>query len=585
MKLEDARKLYDEGVDSSRKSVFYNTFSYPTKISPESIALFIATHSKPGDTILDVFGGSGSTGIAAKLCSSPTEEMIKTSERMGLSTIWGTRNCVLMDIGVYASFASEVICNPPDTNEFDKAFDDFIGFARDELLNMYEIADNDGKHSFIRHIIWTEIIECPSCHKQHSFVECMVEHDPIVIKSNGVCPSCGYSGSRTTFNDVTETVYDSILQTYVKRKVRIPFKIYGVTGKKKWSREATQDDIASMRAIEFEDYCDSEPKKISWGDLYRSGYHLGMTHLHHFYTRRNYNVMTRLWSKTSEYPDKIRDALRLVLLSYNQAHSTLMTRVVAKKNSKDFVLTGAQSGVLYISSLPVEKNIIFGLERKKKCFLESFQLINSCTGHVTVLNSNSEKIPFPDKSIDYVFTDPPFGDFIPYAEVNQINELWLDSVTDREQEIIISPAEGKTDNDYEMMMTSVFKEVHRVLKDKSNATIVFHASKAKVWNALENSILNADFTICTTAILNKIQPSFKQVVSEGSVRGDPLILLYKNGELMRPLPFRPKVTIVSERLADPRIEYSRYVENCLLYNEKIEYDAQTYYSHNRKKET
>lgn len=32
-----------------------------------------------------------------------------------------------------------------------------------------------------------------------------------------------------------------------------------------------------------------------------------------------------------------------------------MTRVVAKRNAKDFVLTGAQSGVLYISKLPVEK--------------------------------------------------------------------------------------------------------------------------------------------------------------------------------------------------------------------------------------
>ena len=28
-----------------------------------------------------------------------------------------------------------------------------------------------------------------------------------------------------------------------------------------------------------------------------------------------------------------------------------------------------------------------------------------------------------NNSIDFVFTDPPFGDFIPYAEVNQINEL------------------------------------------------------------------------------------------------------------------------------------------------------------------
>ena len=63
---------------------------------------------------------------------------------------------------------------------------------------------------------------------------------------------------------------------------------------------------------------------------------------------------------TSEYSAPIQDALKLLLLSYNATHCTLMTRVVAKKNAKDFVLTGAQSGVLYISKLPVEKNIILG---------------------------------------------------------------------------------------------------------------------------------------------------------------------------------------------------------------------------------
>ena len=62
--------------------------------------------------------------------------------------------------------------------------------------------------------------------------------------------------------------------------------------------------------------------------------------------------MNTLWEMTNDYEDKIGDALRLMLLSYNASHCTMMTRVVAKKNSKDFVLTGAQSGVLYISKLP-----------------------------------------------------------------------------------------------------------------------------------------------------------------------------------------------------------------------------------------
>ena len=82
-------------------------------------------------------------------------------------------------------------------------------------------------------------------------------------------------------------------------------------------------------------------------------------------------MFSYLWSQVEECNADLRNALRIFLLSYNSSHSTLMTRVVAKKNSKDFVLTGAQPGVLYISSLPVEKNIFMGLTRKQKVFVEA----------------------------------------------------------------------------------------------------------------------------------------------------------------------------------------------------------------------
>lgn len=55
---------------STRGGPLFNAFPYPTKISPEAIALFIAPHTKPGDTVFDGFAGSGSTGIAAILCGN-----------------------------------------------------------------------------------------------------------------------------------------------------------------------------------------------------------------------------------------------------------------------------------------------------------------------------------------------------------------------------------------------------------------------------------------------------------------------------------------------------------------------------------
>ena len=47
-----------------------------------------------------------------------------------------------------------------------------------------------------------------------------------------------------------------------------------------------------------------------------------------------------------------------------------------------------------------------------------------------------------------MFTDPPFGGNIPYAEVNFINEAWLGRLTNRADEVIISDSQGKTSVEY-----------------------------------------------------------------------------------------------------------------------------------------
>src|SRR5690606_21685983 len=112
-----------------------------------------------------------------------------------------------------------------------------------------------------------------------------------------------------------------------------------------------------------------------WGDLYRSGYHRGISHLHHFYTARNFLAVATLWDLIHQFDEDLQDSLRLLVLSFNASHSTLMTRVVVKQNQHDLVLTGAQSGVLYLSGLPVEKNVYEGVRRKITTFRRAFEMV------------------------------------------------------------------------------------------------------------------------------------------------------------------------------------------------------------------
>ncbi len=47
------RPLYERAMQSTRGGPLFNAFPYPTKISPEAIAWFIAAHTAPGATVLD----------------------------------------------------------------------------------------------------------------------------------------------------------------------------------------------------------------------------------------------------------------------------------------------------------------------------------------------------------------------------------------------------------------------------------------------------------------------------------------------------------------------------------------------------
>lgn len=98
MGSSDVSRLYDSPLQSTRTGVLYNAFSYPTKIDAESVAVFLAAHTQPCDTVLDVFAGSGSTGIAARLCDAPTPRMRELASAAGVDPHWGPRTAVLYEL-------------------------------------------------------------------------------------------------------------------------------------------------------------------------------------------------------------------------------------------------------------------------------------------------------------------------------------------------------------------------------------------------------------------------------------------------------------------------------------------------------
>lgn len=587
--INNMDSLYSRPIPSRRGGALYNAFSYPTKIDAEAIALFIATHTQPGSVVLDPFGGSGSTGLAARLCDKPTDRMLELASSLGLDPKWGPRCATVYELSPIGSLLTQVMCKPPEVDKFMAAAHEMVTEVSDRFEWLYSAKAPNGKMGMSRYLVWSEVLRTPCCCLELSLWDASIELDPVVFKSEFSCPACGSNVSVATCDRVTVRRKDRINGKWYKTRKRIPVRMYGRTGKKTWSREPSIDDVRSEKRARQSNFNFPAPRDdIFWGDLYRSGYHLGINRISDLYTPRNLFAIGALWAAIQEQPRDLQDALRLLVLSYNASHSTLMTRVVAKTQQKDLVVTGAQSGVLYISGLPVEKNVFAGVRRKIKTFSGAFSETAGSKSSVHVVNSSSTKLDLADNSVDYVFTDPPFGDYIPYAEVNQVNEAWIGNFTNRTEEAIVSRAQGKGFDEYGALQNKVFGEVARVLKPTGAATVIFHASKPAVWHAIGSAFRENGLHVHRTSILEKTQVSFKQIVNEGGTKGDAVFLLRPGPiTIRRNWKAHASLNLIIDDLEcaatenqvelTPKRLYSRYVGLCVEQGTDVEVSAPTFY--------
>lgn len=555
----------------------------------------IACHTKPGDLVFDGFGGSCTTALAALLCSKPSDELRAIAKARGLAPSWGPRRAVVYELTGLGSFIGQTFTSQPDPIAFASAATRLLDEAERRYGWMYQTVDERGAPAFARHFIWSELLECPSCHSELPLWDACVKLKPARIADRWKCTECGKAVDVAATSRVSEQRFDPLLQTTLTSKARRLARVDGITARRHWTRQPSDRDLELVARIEGEPVPPTVPivpmmgkGGAGWGDLWRSGYHEGITHVHHFYTRRNLIALGGLYALVENEPKPIRDALRFWISSYNSSHSSLMTRVVAKQDQPELVLTSAQPGVLYISGLPVEKNVFHGLKRKIKTIRDAFAVIHGLEGQVEVRQGSSTRTNLDEGSVDYVFTDPPFGGNIPYSEVNFISEAWLGRSTRNRDEAVVSPAQSKGIDAYETLLAKAFREMRRILKPSGRATVVFHSTQSEVWRALTQAYSAAGFGVELSNILDKKQGSFKQVTTVNSAKGDPMLLLTpKNTDRLvdatSPLSLMEQLLSEAEAAADPQERlpqriYSRFVGHYLRRHSSPPLDADEFYA-------
>lgn len=189
-------------------------------------------------------------------------------------------------------------------------------------------------------------------------------------------------------------------------------------------------------------------------------------------------------------------------------------------------------GVYYVPSQHAELSPWYVLGGKLKRLVKAFEPTKWQVADAAVSTGSIGEIPVANASIDYIFTDPPFGENIFYADLNFLVEAWHGVITAPFSEAIVDKPKKKGLPEYQHLMQRCFSEYYRVLKPGRWMTVVFSNSKAAVWNAIQVALQQAGFVVAEVTALDKVQGSYRQVTSTTAVKQDLVISAYKpNGGL------------------------------------------------------
>lgn len=541
--IKENGKPYDEATDDYHREPFasdvsegkydpiYKLHPYHTKVPHKAIMKYIAHYTEPGDIVFDAFCGTGMTGVAAQACGFGESAEILQLKHEIPNFKAGTRKAVLSDLAPAATTFAKNFNSSVDANTFADQSERIISRIHEKCDWMFETYHVDEKGNVqkglggsliigtINYTVWSDVLICPHCGSEMVFWNVAADKPNGKIRDVFTCPHCGMALRKKNCSHAIRNYYDSVLGEAVSQYKQVPVLINYSIGKKRFEKIPDDHDMSLFETIEREHIDWAVPKvRMIEGSEARRNDSAGITHVHQFYTKRNLYVLSFFQSLFA--PD---DPLTFALTK------------VANQITKLYRFTymngcwgaggGPMSGTLYVPSLIKELNMVDFLEDaiRLQGTRNQYDLSNVCI----TTQSSSDISQIPDNSVDYIFTDPPFGDNLSYSELNCIWESWLKVFTNNRSEAVVNLSQGKQLSEYQKLMESCFSTCYRVLKPNRWITIEFHNSKNSVWNAIQSSLQKVGFIVADIRTLDKGHSSFKQVTAQGTVKQDLVISAYK----------------------------------------------------------
>ena len=234
--------------------------------------------------------------------------------------------------------------------------------------------------------------------------------------------------------------------------------------------------------------------------------------------------------------DNIRNSLLLMFSGLvTKVNLTYHTSKIATKDGQ-----GDASAFRYyryrIAPEPVDVDVMkyFKLryEKIRDAKKEMEYYINEKTiSNAQIIKGTATNLKFLQKeSVDYIYTDPPYGKKIPYLDLSAMWNAWLDlEVTEQDykEEAIEGGEHDKSKDEYNELMAQSIKEMYRVLKFDRWLSFVFAHKDPEFWHLIIDTAESCGFEYVGAVPQKNGQTSFKKRQNPFTVLSGQLIINFR----------------------------------------------------------
>ena len=449
-----AGAAFTDSIKVKRTTKIFNMHGYWSKKPHDAIRQYVLHHTRPGELVLDPFCGSGGTILSALL-----------EGRKGIA----------IDLSPAASFFASTLCSAPPLDAFNATFAGILERLRKEYSWVYEWPHNN--HTYDIHFAISSMkFKCSKCLNLVSLYRCDSDDD------GARCPRSGCREHIKTNQEKFGFQLDEwhLAVGYGKHLV---VKVDG----------AESDYEKSIQKRIAEALTKHRPPSLKFPKSGRTQVLTarGIDSIVKLYTPRNLLALCLYRDECLKVEDpRLRNALLFVLTGCCLKCSRMMGL-----NSDG--IGRIQKNGLIVQLIVKDVNVFDFLEIAQKGLSEGFTAIEAerKAGPESVrfsTQSAANLTQIPDNSIDYVFTDPPYGERVQFWESNQVWEAWLGFNSNWDsQEVVVNRGRGLDQEHWTELFRRSMQECYRVLRPGNWITLTYN--DRETWPILQDVMLGIGF--------------------------------------------------------------------------------------------